>query len=396
MRNIFSNNYLLIVDLFLRVVLAILLPKVFNPAILATYNYILALFFWFMILDLGSSQGFSLRVIRRYNFDSVNFTYIISSFLFSFILSSILIVVYFSISNDFLIINFPNFFLTYLSLLFYSFLTTIFRSLGLFKIDSIAKIIVSLVMIILVLFNRNLVTYFYILIPYLLGSFYLFYVFCSKINFFFKKTKSFLSIGIYNIKSGFNLYLINSLLIIFPLMDKVVFSKIILIENYGNYIFSYSLSSLHILVQSQITNKYYRLLLSEKITENNKKLTVLIFSIFFHIILFAFIVVIINLDIFKTFYSNYRYINQYIITTEFICISISILSLLYLIINSGKVIVFFLILCYFIPFTTFSLYKFNLIDNTYFWIFVYIIELLLAFLFLFKKFFTSFRYKFSR
>lgn len=62
MRNILKGNYLLIIDLFLRIVLSILLPKVFDPVMLAKYNYVLVLFFlvydfrfrnftWFFVKD---------------------------------------------------------------------------------------------------------------------------------------------------------------------------------------------------------------------------------------------------------------------------------------------------------------------------------------------------------
>ena len=53
-------------------------------------------------------------------------------------------------------------------------------------------------------------------------------------------------------------------------------SGVILIENYGNYLFCYTLSSLHILTQNQITNKYYRLLLSENRSDNEKKLNLIL------------------------------------------------------------------------------------------------------------------------
>jgi O-antigen/teichoic acid export membrane protein len=268
--------------------------------------------------------------------------------------------------------------------------TTIFKGLGLFTIDSIGKIIVSLGLIVLILFSNNLDTYYYILVPYLLGALYLLYAFRFKVNTFFKKTISVVNIGIYNIKTGFTLYLTNSLLIAFSLMDRVVFSGVIFIENYGNYLFCYTLSSLHVLTQNQITNKYYRLLLSENQSDNKKKISLILISIFGHIILFSVILFIVNLDIFKSFYSKYKYLNQYIITTELICIFISILSLLYLIINSSKVRMPFLILSYFVPVTVLVLYKLKLIDNFYNWIFVYAFELLIAMYLLFKKKFFYF------
>ena len=187
-----------------------------------------------------------------------------------------------------------------------------FRLYTLLKLyDFKGKIIVSLCLISIISFNNNLQTHFYILFPYTFGSIYLLYAFRFRITTFFKKTKGLISIAIYNIKTGFNLYLTNSLLVIFPLMDKVVFSNLILIENYGNYLFSYSLSSLHILVQSQITNKYYRTLLSQNISENRKKTNLILISLVGHIMLFSIILFIINLNVFQSFYSNYLYINQY-------------------------------------------------------------------------------------
>ena len=390
MLKILFNNYLLIVDLLLRVILAILIPKLFDPVMLANYSYILVIFFWFMIIDLGTSNGFSLRVIRKYNPESINLAYILSSFLSSFLLTGIIIFIYFLIPYKFLKINFPIFFLTYFSMFFYSYLTTIFRSLGLYKIDFKGKIIVSLCLISIISFNDNLETHLYILFPYMFGSIYLLYAFRFKITTFFKKTKGLISIAIYNMKTGFNLYLTNSLLVVFPLMDKVVFSNLILIENYGNYLFSYSLSSLHILVQSQITNKYYRTLLSQNISENRKKANLILISLVGHIMLFSIILIIINLNVFKSFYSNYLYINQYILQTELICISISILSLLYLIINSKRFAISFIILCYIVPVTIFVFYKLNIIDNIYNWTFVYFFELLIAIIFILKKKMLSF------
>ena len=127
MLKILFTNYLLIVDLFLRIILAILIPKLFDPVMLANYSYVLVIFFWFMIIDLGTSNGFSLRVIRKYNSESINFAYILLSFLSSFLLTCIIIFIYLLISNKLLNINFPIFFLTYFSMFFYSFLTTIFR-----------------------------------------------------------------------------------------------------------------------------------------------------------------------------------------------------------------------------------------------------------------------------
>ncbi len=389
MRKILTNNYLLIIDLFLRIVLSILLPKAFDPVMLAKYNYVLVLFFWFMISDLGTSLGFSLRIIRKYKSDSVNFAYILYSFLFSFFLTGSIIIIYFLISTV-SIINFPTFFITFFCLSFYSFLTTIFKGLGLFTIDSFGKIIVSLVLILLILFRNNLDTYYYILFPYSFGAVYLLYSFRLKINAFFKKTISLVNIGIYNIKTGFTLYLTNSLLIAFSLMDRVVFSGVILIENYGNYLFCYTLSGLHILTQNQITNKYYRLFLSENRSDNKKKINLIFISVLGHIILFVVILFIVNLNIFKSFYSKYKYLDKYIITTELICISISILSLLYLIINSSKVRMPFLLLSYFVPITMFVLYKLKLIDNFYNWIFVYTFELLIAVYLLFKRNFFYF------
>jgi O-antigen/teichoic acid export membrane protein len=390
MLKILFNNYLIIIALFLRLILAILIPKLFDPAMLANYSYILVIFFWFMVIDLGTSNGFSLRVIRRYNSESINFAYILSSFLSSFLLTGIIIFIYFLIPYKFLEINFSIFFLTYFSMFFYSFLTTIFRSLGLYKIDFKGQIIVSLCLISIISFNDNFPTHFYILFPYLFGSIYLLYAFRFKITTFFKKTKGLISIAIYNIKNGFNLYLTNSLLVIFPLMDKVVFSDIILIENYGNYLFSYSLSSLHVLVQSQLTNKYYRTLLSQNISENRKKVNFILISLFGHVMLFSIILFIVNLNLFKSFYSNYLYIDQYILQTEFICISLSILAPLYLIINSKKFAFSFIIVCYIVPVATFVFYKLNLIDNIYNWTFVYFFELSIATIFLLKKKMLSF------
>ena len=388
MRNILKSNYLLIIDLFLRIFLSILLPKVFDPVMLAKYNFVLVLFFWFMISDFGTSLGFLLRIIRKYNSDSVNFTYILHSFLFSFFLTGTIIILYFLLPNVSKI-NFLPFFITFFCLSLYSFLTTIFKGLGLFTIDSIGKIIVSLGLICLILFNGYLDAYYYILIPYLLGAIYLLYSFRFKINILFGKTINLFGIGIYNIKTGFILYLTNSLLIIFSLMDRVVFSGVILIEYYGNYLFCYTLSSLHVLIQNQITNKYYRLLLSENKTDNKKKINLILVSVLCHVVLFSIIFFMIDFHIFKNFYSKYKYLKDYIITTELICIFVSILSILYLIINSSKVRVSFLFFSYLIPIIIFILYKNELFDNFYSWIFVYAFELFIAMFFLFKKDFFS-------
>lgn len=335
-----------------------------------------------MISDFGTSLGFLLRIIRKYNSDSVNFTYILHSFLFSFFLTGTVIILYFLFPNVSKI-NFLAFFITFFCLSLYSFVTTIFKGLGLFTIDSIGKIIVSLGLICLISFNSYLEIYYYILIPYLLGAIYLLYSFRFKINFFFGRTISLIGIGIYNIKTGFIFYLTNSLLIIFSLMDRVVFSGVILIEYYGNYLFCYTLSSLHVLIQNQITNKYYRLLLSENKTDNKEKISIILVSVLGHVVLFSIIFFMIDLHIFKNFYSKYKYMKDYIITTELICIFVSILSIFYLIINSSKVRVSFLFFSYLIPIIIFILYKFDFFDNFYSWIFVYAFELLsLCFFFL--------------
>lgn len=393
MATIYSKNYLLVLDLFCRIILSVLLPRVFNPEMLANYNNFLILIFWIMILDFGLSQGFALRLIRKYDQYSVNINYIFQSLVFSLILGFGFFLIFFLIFNKDLQFDFVEFFMTFFFVLVYSYFSTIFKSFGLFEVDSISRIIVSVLLILLIVGNNNFPPYVYILFPYMSGLIYMSSVFFTRVRFSSRRFKSFSRVAAYNVKLGLSLYIINSLLLIYPLMDKVVFSKLLSIENYGNYLFSYMLSSLHILIQNQITSKYYRQLLSDKEIDNKSKLRILLVSILIHIILFLLILFLVSTKGFKSFYANYTHVSDFILLTEFICMTISILSVCYLVLNSGRVRIAFLVLSYFIPLVTFILYKFNLLNDLFYWILVYLLEFLITGFFLFKFNPSFFRFK---
>lgn len=389
MFNLFRYNYLLFLDFFLRIILSVLLPKLFDPADYAGYNYQLVLVFWFLILDFGSSLGFSLRLIRKYNKEYLNIGYVASSFIFSLIFSSIFIVIFFIFLNKNPQISLESFWLTFFFLSLYSFLSTAFKSIGLVNTDFLGRVFTSSSLLILLILGFNLSIHIYILIPYAIACIFYIVAALRSQGFFFLMPRNFIKYGLQNVNEGFVFYLTNSLLIAYSLMDKIVFSNLMNKHEYGNYLFCYSLSSLHILVQGVIASKYYRMLLSNDATDQRKKWKLLLVTTIGHLILSCSIIIGINLTLFEKFYSKYQILNKYIYITEGMCIIISILTLLYLILNSQKVNKLFLLISYVVPIFFFSLYKLKLIENIYFWLVFYLIELVIACCFSIRNYFLK-------
>jgi hypothetical protein len=156
--NLLRQNYLLGIDFFLRIVLSVFLPKLFIPEKYAEYNFLLALFFWFLILDFGSSMGFSLRIVKYYRPSFFNLGYFLSSFAFSVCFSSVMIFFFFIVINDNEKIHFLSFFGTFFILSLYSFLSTTYKCLGLINTDFIGRIVTSLSLIIILVLPAVLLT----------------------------------------------------------------------------------------------------------------------------------------------------------------------------------------------------------------------------------------------